>query len=370
MLIVPYLAAVFSVQFESIARLAGVRHAALLLPPLVWGAILALGLFASVALHEFSHSILAIRFGGQVRAVTLMLLGGVSEITQMPRRPGQEGLMALAGPVTSLVLGGLLLLIRRAASAAPADVQMGVFYLGYMNLVLGAFNLVPAFPMDGGRILRALLASRLGSAGATRVAARVGRFTALAMGLFGLWSGNFLLILVALFVYFGASAEANSEQLRQAFEGLRVADLLPLIRRPPATVSDDAPLSDVLPRMHEAGRLELIVTDGSNAPLAVIQAVDLVGFGAGDRSRLRVHDLAAQARARHVVVSWDENLNSSLERAASEQAVYLIVTDPHSISAHSIVGLVAASDIQSFLTLRMAETRNQSTRAPHYPFPT
>jgi Zn-dependent protease/CBS domain-containing protein len=370
LLIVPYLAATFSVQFASVARIAGVRHGELLLPPLVWGAILAVGLFASVTLHEFSHSVLAVRFGGRVRAVTLMLLGGVSEMTQMPRRPRQEALMALAGPGTSLLLGALLFLIFRAASTAPADVKLGAFYLGYMNLVLGVFNLVPAFPMDGGRILRALLASRLGAARATRVAARVGRYAALLMGLFGLWSTNYLLILVAIFVYFGAGAELAGEQVRQALEGLQVADLLPAIRRPPATVPEDAPLSEVLPRMHEVGRLELIVTDGDSTPVAIIRAADLVGLGAGDRSRLRVRDLAAYAVARYVIASWDERLNAALDRATSEHALYLIVTDPHSPSAHGLVGLVAAADIQTFLTLRMAETQNPSASVRQGPFPT
>jgi CBS domain-containing protein len=189
------------------------------------------------------------------------------------------------------------------------------------------------------------------------------------MGLAGLWSGNFLLILVAVFVYFGASAEVAGEQIRQAFEGLHVADLLPLVRCPPPTVSEDAPLSEVLPRMHQAGRLELIVTDGHNAPLAILQAADLATVGAADRSRIRVHDLVARVAARHVVVSWDESLNSALERAASERAPYLIVTDPNSAPVHGIVALVAASDIQILRTLRMAEIRNPSTSVPRPTFP-
>jgi len=358
LLVVPYLAAVLSVQFEAVARLAGVHHVHLVLPPLVWGAILALGLFASVALHEIAHAVVAIRFGGRVRSITLMLLGGVSRISRMPRRPRYEGLMALAGPVTSLVIGALLLLLDRMAAMGPADVKMGLFYLGSMNVILGVFNLIPAFPMDGGRILRALLSSRTGAARATQVAAGIGRIAAILMGLAGLWAGNFLLLMVAIFVYFGAGAEALAERMREALDGLRIADLVPQIRRPPATISKDASLADVLPRMHEGGRLDLLVTDSEGAPVTVIQAADLALLDAEDRGRLHVRDLVERFGVRHVVVPWDASANEVLELAADSRAPYVIVADPAMASRHGLIGLVTASDIETMVTLRMVERQD------------
>lgn len=357
LLIVPYLAVIFSVQFEQIARLAGVEHAHLTIPPLLWGALLAVGLFASVAIHEVAHTVLAIHFGGRVRSITLMLLGGVSQITRMPRRPRYEGLMAVAGPVTSLALGGLLLALHRLSRAAPADVEMGLFYLGYMNVVLGLFNLLPAFPMDGGRVLRAVLSARLGTSRATRMAAAIGRVTALFMGIVGLWAGNFLLLIIAIFVYFGAGAEAAGEQAREALDGLRIADLVPLIRRPPATISNDASLAEVLPRMHDAGRLDLVVTDDEGAPVTVIQAADLTMVGVGERHRLRVRDIARRFGNRHIAVSWDASANDVLEEAREDATPFIIVTDPAMTSSHGLVGLVAASDIETMLELRLAEQR-------------
>jgi CBS domain-containing protein len=285
-----------------------------------------------------------------------MLLGGVSQVTRLPRRPRYEALMALAGPVTSLVLGLLLLALHRASATAPADVKMGIFYLGSINLTLGVFNLIPAFPMDGGRILRALLSSRIGAARATRVAAGVGRVAAVLMALAGLWAGNFLLLMVALFVYFGAGSEALSERMRQALEGLSIADLVPLIRRPPATISKDALLSEVLPRMHEAGRLELVVTDAEGAPVTILQAADLITIGAEDRAHLHVRDLADRVGPRYVLVPWDAGANDVLERMATERVPYIIVADPAVGSPHGMVGLVTASDIQTMLTLRLLES--------------
>lgn len=357
LLVLPYLAIVLSVEFDAVARLAGVQQIRLVLPPLVWGAIMALGLFASVALHEVAHSLVAIRFGGRVRSITLMLLGGVSQITRVPGRPRYEGLMALAGPATSLVLGALLLALHRLAANGPADVKMGIFYLGSINVTLGVFNLLPAFPMDGGRVLRAFLASRMGAARATQVAASVGRVAAVLMGLVGLAAGNILLLMIAVFVYSGAGSEALGARVQEALEGLRIADLVPRSRRPPATISQEASLAEVLPRMHEAGRLDLIVTDIEGAPVTVLQAADLATIGADQRTGLLVRDLVGRFGVRHVVIPSEAGANEALARAAEEGARFIIVTDPGMTSLHGMLGLVAASDIQTMVTLRLMETR-------------
>src|SRR5262249_53472227 len=120
LLILPYLAFVFAVRFGAVAQKSGVEPKDLLLPPLFWGILIALGLFPSVAIHELAHTWVAIRSGGQVREITLMLLGGVSQIERMPRRPRYEALMAAAGPLTSLLLGGILLWIGRLPLHADA----------------------------------------------------------------------------------------------------------------------------------------------------------------------------------------------------------------------------------------------------------
>jgi Zn-dependent protease len=216
LLAVPYLALVLSIQFRAVAELAGVPHEQLALPPLIWGLVLALGLFASITLHELAHSFVAIRFGGRVRSITLMLVGGVSQLARIPDRPYHEGLMAAVGPIVSLVLGALLYLAYTASATWPPDLQMALFYLAGMNLTLGVFNLIPAFPMDGGRLLRAALATKLSRSRATQIAAAIGKVCAVALGLLGLWSSNLLLILIAVFVYAGAHAEVERERIRDA----------------------------------------------------------------------------------------------------------------------------------------------------------
>lgn len=357
LLVLPYLAALLSVEFQSVTRFAGVESSRLVLPPLFWGALLAVGLFASVALHEVAHTLVALRRGGQVRSITLMLLGGSSNVTRMPGRARDEAWMAFAGPLTSLLLGGLLLGLEAALGSAPPDVQMGLYYLRSMNLLLGAFNLLPAFPMDGGRLLRAALVSSVGARRATELAAGVGRVLAVLMGVGGLWSGNFMLMLIALFVYSGAGLEARGARVREALEGLRLVDLLPEVRRPPATLPVDAALSDVLPSMHHAGRLEIVATERDGTPLTVITAADLAGLTSGMRSRLRIRDLLPRIGERHVVVPWDMSANDALARAAEASAPYLIVADPDLSSGHGLVGLLTPADLQTLATLRLMEPR-------------
>src|SRR5579883_3193396 len=131
-LIIPYIATVFSVNFAEVANTAGVAANHLTLPPLFWGALLAISLFASIALHELAHSLLAIRYGGRIREITLMLIGGVSQIEQMPRGRRKEALMAAAGPATSLALFVLLMLLYRLIAKDYPDLRMGVFYLAHI----------------------------------------------------------------------------------------------------------------------------------------------------------------------------------------------------------------------------------------------
>jgi Zn-dependent protease len=353
LLILPYLAFVFSMQFRGVARLAGVSDEALFLPPLVWGVVLAIGLFASITLHELAHTFAAVRFGGSTRSITLMLVGGVSQLARAPQRAYQEAIMAAVGPLTSLALGGLLLLAYAHASAAPADVQMGLFYLSAANLTLGVFNLVPAFPMDGGRLLRAALAVKLSRERATRIASRVGKVCAIVLGIFGLWSANILLMLVAVFVYSGAQGELLQERVRGALEGLRIVDLLPLLRRPPPVVGTNEVIATVLPRMRELDRLELIVLDPQGAPTAVLQAGDLAAISATARWSTTVGEVASQLPKRHVIVPWDASANDAIQRAGEASAEFVIVIDPRTQPPDGVVGLVAAEDISRMVKLQL-----------------
>jgi Zn-dependent protease len=204
LLFLPYVAFAATRQFGAIAGAFGVTPDEVRLPPLLWGVLLAVGLFVAVLVHELAHSLVALRSGARVRSITLMMLGGVSLIEgELP--PAKEAWMAFAGPLASFVIAAASYLVYRLAPL-PVEVLVALLAFAITNTVLGVFNLLPAFPMDGGRILRGLLATRLGRARATRVASRVGQGMAVLLAAYGLWTWNLLLVLIAWFVWSGASA--------------------------------------------------------------------------------------------------------------------------------------------------------------------
>lgn len=221
----PLLGFLFSQHFVVAAAAARIPRSSIAGAPLFWGLLLAIGLFVSVLLHELAHALYARRRGARVHDITLLLIGGVSRIDGEAARPRHEALMALLGPVTSLGLALALYALHGAAARWPT-VSFGLFCLAHLNLLLGMFNLIPAFPMDGGRILRAALAGRMGRVGATQLAARVGVGFAVLFGLWGLLTFNWILLLIAYFVFIGARGEAQQELTRELLERVPVNDLM------------------------------------------------------------------------------------------------------------------------------------------------
>ncbi len=173
----------------------------------LFGLLYAVALFASVALHELGHSWVAIRKGCRVREIMLLPIGGVAKMDHIPSRPMDEFLVAAAGPLTSLLLAVLFGWLGRFAFIFIS--------LRNVNLMLCLFNLLPSFPMDGGRIFRAIMTPRLGRLKATALAARIGRIMSVAFGIFGLYEKNFFLVLIAIFIYQAAGAEYRAIYLQQ-----------------------------------------------------------------------------------------------------------------------------------------------------------
>lgn len=196
-----------------------------------FGTFAALVFFGTILAHELAHSYLALRYGVRIRGITLMVFGGVSSMEELPRDPRQEWRMAFAGPFTSFVIGLVSYLLVLGLWLIDSDnilVEGVTILLGLMaiyNFLLAGFNMIPAFPMDGGRVLRAYFASRMSYIEATKKAARIGRYFAIAMGVFGIFY-NFWFILIALFVYIGATEEEQATTITESLQGLTVRDLM------------------------------------------------------------------------------------------------------------------------------------------------
>lgn len=192
------------------------------------GVLFILALFACVVLHEFGHIWAARHYGIRTPDVTLLPIGGVAAIERMPEKPSQEIVVALAGPAVNLVIAVVLALVLGlrfdAGQISLAAVQSSFLaQIAIANIVLLLFNLIPAFPMDGGRVLRALLAMGLGYARGTKVAAAIGQVLAVGFALLG-FMGNPMLILIAIFIFLAAGGEAGEAEVRELIRGRRVSE--------------------------------------------------------------------------------------------------------------------------------------------------
>jgi Zn-dependent protease/CBS domain-containing protein len=186
-----------------------------------------MSLFGCVVLHELGHALTARRFGVSTSDITLLPIGGVARLQRIPEHPSEELLVALAGPAVNVAIVAALLAAGVRLPTGMNDPQhlvAGLFWpkLLVVNAFLALFNLLPAFPMDGGRVLRALLAMRMEYTRATRMAASIGQVMAIGFGLFGLTSGNPMLLLIALFVWIGAESEAVQVEERLVLKGVPV----------------------------------------------------------------------------------------------------------------------------------------------------
>jgi Zn-dependent protease/CBS domain-containing protein len=190
----------------------------------ILGTAAAVGLFVGVLLHEFGHSLVAMRYGFKIESITLWLFGGVARFTEIPEDWKQELTIAVAGPIVS-VLVGVVSYVGFVALPLGDPVRFVLGYLALTNVALAVFNMLPGFPMDGGRVLRALLARNRPHARATQMAAEVGKVFAFLLGIFGLFA-NLFLVALAFFIYMGASSEAQQSVMKAAFQDVTVRDIM------------------------------------------------------------------------------------------------------------------------------------------------
>jgi Zn-dependent protease len=198
------------------------------MPAAIDGIVFVLLIFLLVVLHEFGHALAARRYGIGTRDITLLPIGGLARLERMPDKPAEEVVVALAGPAVNVALAVVLALFIGLTGGVPDPHMMEQTHvplalrLFVVNVWLVLFNMIPAFPMDGGRVLRAILAMRMNYARATQLAASVGQAIAFIFFILGLW-WNPMLLLIAVFIYFGASSEAALAQMKNVSKDLRVS---------------------------------------------------------------------------------------------------------------------------------------------------
>jgi Zn-dependent protease len=314
----------------------------------VGGILFLLALFGCVLLHEFGHILMARRFGVRTPDVILLPIGGVARLERIPDEPKQELLIAAAGPLVTLFVAVALYAWARATGDAPAmlpDPGRGGFAerLMAVNVWLLAFNLIPAFPMDGGRMLRALLATRIGLVRATNAAAVLGQVLAVAMILAGL-SGHILLAVIGFFVFVGASAEARAVETRAMGEGLRVAEMMVTQFR---TLPAHATLSQAVDLLLSGDQREFPVLDDRGRASGILTRDNLIR---GLRERGPDSLVAEAMTAAAAPVSPALGFQDALERLRRSGLPALPVVDGGGI----LVGLLTMDNISELLLVRRA----------------
>jgi Zn-dependent protease/CBS domain-containing protein len=254
--------------------------------------ILFLFLFVFVVFHELSHSLVARHYKIKVRKIVLYPIGGVSEIEEIPENPRMEWRMAIAGPLTSFAIGLVLLAltaITTGLTALPSLTLTGdnfLFDLASLNLLLGAFNMIPAFPMDGGRVFRALLAERLRFSDATKYAAFIGKLLGIVMAVVGVLYDPWLII-IGVFVYIGATEETESTIVSTTMARVRVKDVMyPEV----AAVQPETTLAEALETMFKA-RYHDVLVEKDGSLMGVVTWNEIMKVKPEQRSTLRIEQL-------------------------------------------------------------------------------
>jgi len=313
--------------------------------------------FLCVVLHEFGHALTARRYGVRTRDITLLPIGGVARLERIPEKPVQEFWVALAGPAVNVVIAAalfvVLLLLDRANQLLEVQWFKGRFLaqLMWVNLFIVGFNMLPAFPMDGGRVLRALLAMRMGRQRATVIAANIGQIMAILFGIAGFFFNPFL-IFIAIFVYLGAQAEAAHTQTQSALEGLRVRDAMMSRFR---TLSATDPLSTAVQELLLGSQQDFpVVEDGRVA--GILRRNDLMQALAHGRHGAYVGE--AMCHECHPADESDA-LTGTMDTMRSNQCTSVPV-----LKDGRLVGLLTMENIAEFLMINeaLATTRAKPPR--------
>lgn len=302
----------------------------------VLGLSVAVLLFACVLLHELGHSIVAKKHGTNIQGITLFLFGGVSSLEEIPRNPKIEFKMALAGPGISLLIGSILIILYGLLNPyiSPDNPFLRLLWLiGYINIILFIFNLIPAFPMDGGRVLRAVLAGRMSYKKATNIAANVGKMFAIFMGIFGLIYLEPWFILIAFFIYIGASEEDKSTQISVTLEGLKIKDIM---SRDIKTVPSGMTVDELVEFMFKFKHMGYPVVEG-NEVIGIVTFTDVQNIPKEERMKVLLSDIMTKEI---INLKEDDDAVKALKLMTMNNIGRIII-----LNEKKMIGIVSRTDL-------------------------
>ncbi|MXV63280.1 CBS domain-containing protein [Natronorubrum sp. JWXQ-INN-674] len=352
LLVLPLFAYLIGVQLEPVVDIlnatmaAGIDVDALTTEwwhPYAVGLAAAIGLFVGVVLHELGHSLTAQRYGFPIDSITLWLFGGIAALSEMPENWRQEFWIAIAGPIVSILVGIGSYALFLITPETIDSVRFVLGYLAVLNIALAVFNMIPAFPMDGGRVLRAFLARSQPYAKATQQAASIGKLFAIAMGLFGLLVAfNIILIGLAFFVYIAASSEAQQVTMKAAFQDVTVSDIM-TPTRDLHTVEPETSLSELISRMFTERHTGYPVIENSSFDdgrlVGLITLSDAREIDPVERDAYTVEDVMSTDLK---TISPDSDAMTAIERMREDNIGRLLVVEDG-----DLVGLISRSDVMT-----------------------
>lgn len=320
---------------------------------LAWHFLFIFALFFCVVLHEYGHALAARKYGIGTRSITLLPIGGVASLKDMPDDPKQEFIIAIAGPLVNVVIALILYLFIPIENFLIDDPELleeqlsainasnFLFYLFMVNVVLVVFNMIPAFPMDGGRIFRAILSTRMSRVQATKTATALGKFMALLFFLFGLFT-NIILTVIAVFIYFGAHSENIMIQQISLLEGNDIRDAMITDF---TTLNPDETLQHAVDRILASTEQDFIVTQNGK-PIGILFMADLA------------QALRAKSRDTHIRDVMNTNFISLEADAALPSAYKQLRRGDRNffpvVENGQLIGVLDMNNINEFLTFRAA----------------
>lgn len=335
----------------------------------IWMGVLgAIGVFASIILHELAHSVVGRRLGLRIHGITLFVFGGAAEMGEEPANARTEFWMAIAGPVMSVVLAGIFFLLGMALSAAgvPGSLVAVIGYLVGINLILAAFNMVPAFPLDGGRVLRAALWAWRGDvAWATRVATMLGGGLGLfliALGIFNALTGDIVggmwMVLIGLFIRAAATATYQRLLAGQLLAGIPVRRLM---QTDLVAVPADLPLPELIESvLLQRGLKRVPVVDDAGRPLGCVGVDEVKRVPPEERLTRSVRDILTPLAA-EATIAPDAEARQALEQMQRTGHGHLFVTE-----AGRLIGVLTLKDLLQYLSVR-SELQTRAGQPPGRP---
>ncbi|TVQ04742.1 MAG: site-2 protease family protein [Balneolaceae bacterium] len=320
---------------------------------LFWHSLFIITIFLCVVLHEFGHALTARKFGIGTRNITLLPIGGVANLKKVPENPKDEFWIAVAGPAVNIVIAGFLFFFVSVDTYASMDAEtlqeeLGsitsgnfLFYLFMANIALVLFNMIPAFPMDGGRVFRSLLAMKLGRVEATRIAAGLGKFLAVFFFLFGLFY-NILLAVIAVFIWFGAHSENIMIQQIDMMDGYKIRDAMITEF---SVLHPDKSLGYAVDRILATTEQDFIVMEQDRIA-GILYMADLA---AALKTRGRNALIRDVIDTDFFILKTDEPLYSAYRKLKRDNRNFFPVTEHE-----RLVGVLDMNNINEFLTFRSA----------------